>query len=524
MFHGYRASLVLLFNVTAWAAEIVLPAPDMERDQTVTAIYRTGGLATGKGTLTVHWSDALDRIVQDRSIPVELRDENEIRFPLEMQRAVAMQNTLSARLTFDGVNRKGEADSRNEWAEINFIARPPDRDWRDYRIIMWQNYPAELWKTLQSLGINAGQYVGRNPPPPEFLAGSGLQWYAENIATDFYSEYHRYFSDRPVNWKFTEAKELYKKDPSDKEAFRASGFSDPAWVEKIRDRLISVARKHSPYRPIFYDLGDESGIANLAAAWDFDFSDQSLAEMRVWLKQCYGTLAALNHQWGRQFSSWDLVTPETTAEAMQHTDGNFSSWADHKEWMDISYARALRMGADAIHSVDPKAFVGIAGGQMPGWGGYDYARLTQAINFFEPYDIGNNIEIIRSLAPSTPVVTTAFARGPWEKHRVWYELLHGNRGLIIWDEKREFVNRDGTPGPRGIEAAPTITKSAVVLGAAHQQPARGDPIAIHYYRPALDGVDAAQSAEWRRLDKPHSECGAFGQRFSAPARVVLPAW
>jgi hypothetical protein len=271
MFHARRAALLPLLSLTACAAEIVLPAPDMERDQAVTAIYRTSGLATGKGTLAVRWSDALGRVVEDRTIPVELSDENEIPFPLDMRRAVAMQNTLTANFTLEGVNRKGEPDRRDERAQVNFIARPPDRDWRDYRIIMWQDYPADQWKTLQSLGINAGQYIGRNSPPPDFLAGSDLQWYAENIATDFYSEYHRYFSDRPVNWKFIEAKELYKMDPSSKEAFkRHPSLSDPAWLERIRDRLISVAQKHSPYRPIFYDLGDESGLANLAAPWDFD--------------------------------------------------------------------------------------------------------------------------------------------------------------------------------------------------------------------------------------------------------------
>lgn len=481
----------------------MLPAPDMERDQAVTAMYRTGGLVTGKGTLALLWSDALGRVVEDRTIPVVLSDENEIRFSLDMRRAVAMENTISAHFTLEGVNRKGEPDRRDERAQTSFIARPPDRDWRDYRIIMWQDYPADQWKTLKSMGINAGQYVGRNQPPPDFLAGSDLQWYAENIATDFYSEYHRYFSDRPVNWKFTEAKELYKKDPSSKEAFkRHPSLSDPAWLAKVRDRLISVARKHSPYRPIFYDLGDESGIANLAAAWDFDFSDQSLAEMRVWLKQRYGTLAALNHQWETQFASWDLVTPETTAEAIKRTDGNFSSWADHKEWMDISYARALQMGADAIHSVDPKAFVGIAGGQMPGWGGYDYSRLTKAINFFEPYDIGNNIEIIRSLAPATPVVTTAFAHGPWEKHRVWYELLHGNRGLIIWDDKHEFVNRDGTPAPRGIEAGPYYNEIRSGLGALLMNSRReAEPIAIHYSQ-------ASFRTDWMLRSQPKGDAWA----------------
>ena len=503
MFPTRLAALLPLLSLTAWAAQIVLPAPDMERDRTVTAVYRTGGLVTGKGTLAVRWSDALGRVVEQRSIPVVLSDENEIEFPLDMRRAVAMENTISAHFTLEGVNRKGEPDRRDEQAQVNFIARPPDRDWRDYRIVMWQDYPADQWPTLKSMGINAGQYVGRNQPPPDFLAGSNLQWYAENIATDFYSEYHRFFPDRPVNWRFIEAKELYKKDPTSKEAFkRHPSLSDPAWLEKIRDRLISAARKHSPYRPIFYDLGDESGIANLAAPWDFDFSDQSLAEMRVWLKQSYGTLPALNQQWGTGFSSWDLVIPETTAEAMKHTDGNFSAWADHKEWMDISYERALQTGADAIHSVDPKAFVGICGAQMPGWGGYDYARLTQALNFFEPYDIGNNIEIVRSLAPATPVVTTSFAHGPWEKHRVWYELLHGNRGLIVWDDKNEFVNRDGTPAPRGIEAAAYYNEIRAGIGALLMNSRReADPIAIHYSQ-------ASFRTDWMLRSQPKGDAWA----------------
>jgi hypothetical protein len=502
----------LLLAAAASAAEIVLPAPDLERGQAVTAIYRTNGLATGKGTLAVRWTDALDRLVEDRAIPVVLTDENEIRFPLDLHRAVAMQNTLAAHFTFDGANRKGQPDHRDEQARTTFIARPPDRDWRDYRIIMWQDYPAGAWKTLESLGINAGQYVGRNEPPAPFLAGEDLQWYAENIATDFYSAYHRYYPDRRVNWKYTEAKELYKKDPSSKEAFkRHPSFSDAAWIQKVHDRLVSVARKHSPYRPIFYDLGDESGIADLAAFWDFDFSDESLAGMRIWLQDRYGTLAALNSQWGMQFSSWDLVTPETTAEAMKRTDGNFSSWADQKEWMDISYARALKMGVDAVHSVDSRAFVGIAGAQMPGWGGYDYARLTQAVNFFEPYDIGNNIEIIRSLAPHTPVVTTAFARGPWEKHRVWYEFLHGNRGLIIWDDKHEFVNQDGTPGPRGVEAGAYYNEIRNGIGALLINSRRtADSVAIHYSQ-------ASFRTDWMLRNQPKGD--AWAGRTSSSERL-----
>ncbi|MBX5497260.1 MAG: beta-galactosidase, partial [Bryobacteraceae bacterium] len=253
---------------------------------------------------------------------------------------------------------------------------------------MWQQHPPQVFRELKaSYGVSAGQYSGRAKTPPDFLLSNDLRWYAENIATDFYAEYHRFRRDRKPQWSFLQAKELYKKDPTSKEAFkRHPSLSDPVWLQKIHDRLVESARYHSQYRPLFYSLADESGIADLAAFWDFDFSDHSLAAMRAWLKERYTTLAALNAQWGTNFTSWDLVVPETTNEAMKRKDDNFSSWSDHKEWMDIAFARALKMGADAINSVDPEAYVSIGGAQMPGWGGYDYARITSALSAIEPYD------------------------------------------------------------------------------------------------------------------------------------------
>jgi hypothetical protein len=39
---------------------------------------------------------------------------------------------------------------------------------------------------------------------PEYMlpiVRSQLTWYVENIATDFYSAYHRWFPDRPIKWR-----------------------------------------------------------------------------------------------------------------------------------------------------------------------------------------------------------------------------------------------------------------------------------------------------------------------------------
>jgi hypothetical protein len=479
--------LLAIAAASAWSADLVLPPPPLERAAPVPVLFRTGSLATGKGELSIRWTDVHGRLVEDRKIPVELLDENEIGFTLDLRRAVAMRNEISAHFHFEGVNRKGQPDRRDEEARIEFIASPPDRAWWDYQIVMWQHHTAAQEAALRNVGISAGQWVGRNRTLPDFLLRNDFRWYAENIATDFYSEYHRYFPDRPVNWKFVETREQYKKDRAGKEPLkRRPSLSDPVWLGRIRDRLVETAKFYAPYRPLFYSLGDETGIADLAAFWDFDFSDESLVPMRRWLRERYGGLRALNRQWETSFTSWDAVTPPTTDEGMRRPGENFSAWSDFKEWMDIAFAGALQMGADAVHSVDPRAFIGIGGGQMPGWGGYDYARITAALNAIEPYDIGNNIEIIRSLNPEMVVLTTSFARGPWEKHRVWYELLHGNRGLIIWDDKAAFVGADNAIGDRGREVAPYYNELRGGIAAQLIAGRRtADPVAIHYSQPSM---------------------------------------
>ena len=507
------ALVATVFAVPGVAGQIVLPSQALDRDAVVQATYRTTGLASGKGQLAITWTDVLGRVVEERKIPVELTDESEIGFPLDLRRAVAMKNMLRAHLSLDGRNKKGEPDKRAEDAETSFIARPPDRQWRDYIIMMWQQYSSRDFQLLKTLGINGGQYSGRDGAPPEFLLENDLRWYAENIATDFYSAYHRWFPDRPVNWLFRDARELHTKDPASLEAFkRHPSLSDPDWLNRIHDRLVASVKRFSAYRPVFYDLGDESGIADLAAFWDFDFSDESLVPMRRWLRESYGTLAALNRQWGANFTSWDAVMPMTTSEAMKRTDDNYSAWADFKQWMDIAYSGAVKMGVDAVRSADPDAYAGIAGGQMPGWGGYDYYRLAHAVTAIEPYDIGNNIEILRSINPHIAIVTTAFAHGPWEKHRVWYELLHGNRGLILWDDKNEFVGKDGTVGERGREVAPYYNEIRNGTGALLINSTRvADPIAIHYSQ-------ASMRTAWMLAQKPKGDVWAL-RRSSSDERL-----
>ena len=170
------------------------------------------------------------------------------------------------------MNKKGKADNREEDAAASFIARPPERRWRT-TFIMWQDGSAAHFKELEKAGVNAGKSSEHSNALPAPLLQDDLRWYVENMATDFYSAYHIYRPDRSYNWALLQAKTLYKKDPSSNEALkRHPSFSDAAWLDKIHDRLVTSTRIYSPYRPIFYNLADESGDPrNRGLCWDFDF-------------------------------------------------------------------------------------------------------------------------------------------------------------------------------------------------------------------------------------------------------------
>ncbi len=391
-------------------------------------------------------------------------------------------------------------------ARADAITPSSDRGWRDYQILMWQPQTRRQYATLKSIGLTGGEVhlVDRDRPeqlPRDDIArlsANHLRWYVENIATDFYSPYHRWFPDRAVNWKFQQVKTLYRDNPLDIRAFvREPSLADPQWLSAIRDRLTRVVRAERPYRPLFYNLGDETGIGELSIFWDFDLSMDSLAGMRDWLKTQYETLAALNAEWGTDFDDWGAVMPLTTQQAMARTDENYAAWADFKAWMDVSFARALRAGTDAVHASDPQARAAIEGAQIPGWGGYDYTQLSRAVDVMELYDGGGNLEIMRSLNPGMILLTTTAGGGRQEVYDIWREALRGSRGVILWDPNDQFAAKDGKLGPRGIGARGVFRELRNGVGALLiNSERRFDPIAI-LYSPA--SMRTQWMLDWRPL-------------------------
>jgi hypothetical protein len=399
---------------------------------------------------------------------------------------------------------------------------PRGNPWSDYQILMWQPKTAKQYARLKEIGVTGGAMTAtRSLPdavPPNRLPAfvdAGLSWYVENIATDFYSAYHHWWPDRPNDWEFLQVKKRYWRNPHDPDAFRrVPSLSDPVWLAKIGDRLGRVVNAQQPYRPLFYNLADETGIGDLNAPWDFDFSEESLRGMRAWLKREYGDLASLNEEWGTDFRDWGQVVPMSTRVAMTRADRNFAAWSDFKAWMDVAYARALRIGTDDVHRANTGALAGIEGVQFPGWGGYDYSRLADSVDVMEAPN--NYFPVLRSFNPALILVNTSFGSGPAEAHKDWRAFIDGSRGLILWDANDAFVAPDGSLGPRAKEAAPFFSALRGGIGALIVNGERQyDPVAILYSQASMR---IQWMLDWRSAGDQWSHYGTESQNRDNPWR------
>ncbi len=506
-----------------WFAMMALSARIETDSQIVTSADTLRGAVVldrdvrGKGRLVLTWRDSYGRIVAERESHVRL-DGARVDFELDLACAVALQNFLDARLS---VGSRVFAAPR-----IEFIVTPLQEPWTDYQIIMYYPYERSVQPALGKLGITAGKIAGAQTRRPDGAAAwypFNYRFYCDQIATFFYAAYHTPVQD-PKNKMYLLARERYRQDRTSREPFyRKPCFHDKKALAEATERLRTAVKTQKRFRPLFYAHCDEAGVADLVAAWDFCFQPKTLSAMREWLIEQYGSLDGINNAWDTCFSNLDEVTPFTTDEMMARGDDNLSPWADHRHFMNKTFADVVAAGTAAVLDEDPDAMAGLVGCQMPAaFGGYDYWLLSRAMTCIEPYNIGNNREIWRSLAPLKPALTTAFGFGPKEVWRLWHQMLHGDLGIIIYDEEFRYLDEHGETTPLAAAIAPTYRELTGGIARLLSSKERcRDGVGIHYSHPSL-------TAHWmldvRQKQQPWIERESWQDRLDSEFLRLRESW
>ncbi|MGH9396853.1 MAG: beta-galactosidase trimerization domain-containing protein [Terriglobia bacterium] len=250
-----------------------------------------------------------------------------------------------------------------------------------------------------------------------------------------------------------------------------------------------------------------------------------------------GPIDQANALWGSQtswgaadqptgFKSWAEVSAFLARyyhelAQVRLTDGwDATRWCDFRNFMDLTFADAIRRARAVCKAEDPHARCSTEGGQSPfAFGWYNYENVVKSIDVIEPYNIGNNVEVIRSLNPEVIMISThGFEHQPGspltERDRmfqkrairpIWWGLFHGHRAVFIWDEvypDYRFVD------PETRQLTPSAQTFASTFNELHNGIAKlfingrrlHDGIAIHYSQASmqvhwlLDNVQFAR--EW----------------------------
>jgi hypothetical protein len=221
-------------------------------------------------------------------------------------------------------------------------------------------------------------------------------------------------------------KELFKRTGDKKFLTRVPSFNDPEYMKRLFDVTYGAARAKAIYNFDYYFVGDEGSLTSYGDAFDYDWSPYTLAAFREWLKTEYGSLEALNKEWKSTFANWDDVIPLTTDEAKK--SGNFAPWADHRTFMEITFANAYKTVRDGVVKGDPDGHIAVSGTQGTGaWNGCDWYRLDQVIDDFLAYGGGNQWDLHRSFAKPGAMIgfwTGYGSRGISVQNAIWTAAVH----------------------------------------------------------------------------------------------------
>jgi len=282
--------------------------------------------------------------------------------------------------------------------------------------------------------------------------------------------------------------ELYRRTGETRFLARSPSFDDPRVRERLFDLGRSAARAKAAYNMDYYFVGDEGSLGSYADAVDFDWSPPALAGFRAWLREQYGSLAALDAKWGSAFAAWDDVVPLTTEAARR--EGRFAPWADHRTYMEVSFARAYETVREGVKAGDPDGHIALSGTQVTNpWNGCDWYRLDAVIDDFLSYSGGNQWDIHRSFAkPGARIgFWTGYGRsGAAVKHEVWTAALQGVlHPQLFWSPS--IVNADMTFSRSGRDLGAVFQALRFEgIGRLLMEAERvDDGVALHYSMPSV---------------------------------------
>lgn len=286
----------------------------------------------------------------------------------------------------------------------------------------------------------------------------------------------------------------YETTKDKKVLVRAPCLSDPGFQEQMDRTMKDVAKSLGIYGPIGYSIHDENSLTScgvpgrVSDAVDICFSEYCMKAFREWLKSKYQTLENLNAEWGSSYKKWDEIYPSTKEEVKGRQDGNYSSWADHRTFMEDVFAGTYKRGKKDLLEEDSNARIGVSGTAPPSpYTGFDYWKLGQVFDYLNMYTWVSQGEIPTSFFPNKFYThwTGYGQEETQQKYNIWWPAFHEHKGISFW-KTPFFIHPDLTLSEHGLVIQKSIKDLKEGIGKILINSEKmDDKITIHYSQPSL---------------------------------------
>ncbi|GJM30554.1 MAG: hypothetical protein DHS20C17_31890 [Cyclobacteriaceae bacterium] len=331
------------------------------------------------GSLMIRLYDNYGRLADEVVQEISVKGQEKIDVILNSENVLTNLGKSEYFLNIDGhqVDRK-----RIE----HFFLRP--RVWDDYDVTMYHFGPNPIpgvWpavdQQLQELNVTTlAAYTLANSKNANYKVQA--QTRIQGVESPDSGPDLEYYKNMKIKYLETNDKSVLK---------RKYGLKDSVYLNSVKVELSEMLGEWKKFSPSAYYIYEEPSLTRYNDALDLCFRESTLASMRLWLKQEYQSLDTLNEQWGTNFNQWSEVIPDDSREAIER--GNYSSWADHRTFMEICWADQFKFVQDIVQEHDPGGLVQLSGTQAASsHNGYDYSRLNKYVGQMNPYDIDNQLE------------------------------------------------------------------------------------------------------------------------------------
>ena len=461
------------------------------------AVYRVGDMvslvtqAAGRLdglTMRVTWSDDLDRVLAVDEKPTA----GEKYFFHRLDGFLGKRLRIAAEL----VDASGRVVDHLRHAPV--VVVPRQRRQKEYKgLLSFESPPEPLaplrQRLLHAQAMDSGfTWGGEVTDSLEIPRGTfGTYWYDRGPTTPegldkAIADFRRSGDFEAL--QYLTRKELYRRTGETRFLSRNPSLDDPRVLDRIAGIAASAARNKAVYNMDYYFVGDEGSLTSYGDPVDVSWDEDTLAGFRAWLRTVYGSLEALNRAWGEHFAAWDDVLPATTEQA--RATRRFPPWADHRTYMERSFAHAYQVVRDAVVSGDPEGRIALSGTQATTpYNGSDWYRLDQVVDDFLSYSGGNQWDFHRAFAkPGARIgFWTGYGRsGLGVQHEIWSAALNGVLyPNLFWSAA--VINPDLTfsKSGRDMGAAFQALRFEGVGKLLMESERVGDGIAIHYSMPSV---------------------------------------